>query len=61
MTVISDGLTIGVDLGGTKIAAGIVDPKGEIISHVRIPTPLNPELILDAIAELRQLSSQFGL
>jgi glucokinase len=54
MTVISDGLTIGVDLGGTKIAAGIVDSKGEIISHVRIPTPLNPELILDAIADAVQ-------
>lgn len=54
MTAISDGLTIGVDLGGTKIAVGVVDPKGEIISQVRIPTPADPELILDAIADAVQ-------
>ena len=36
MTAISDGLTIGVDLGGTKIAVGVVDHKGEIMSQVRI-------------------------
>jgi glucokinase len=37
MTARSDGLTVGVDLGGTKIAAGVVDPAGEIVSaaHVR--------------------------
>jgi glucokinase len=46
----SDGLTVGVDLGGTKIAAGVVSPKGEVISRVRIPTPSEPELIVDAIA-----------
>lgn len=54
MTELSDGLTIGVDLGGTKIAVGVVDPKGEIICHVRIPTPPNPELILNAIADAVQ-------
>lgn len=50
MTVLSDGPTVGVDLGGTKIAVGVVDPKGEIIFHVRVPTPSDPDLILDAIA-----------
>jgi glucokinase len=47
----ADGLTVGVDLGGTKIDAGVVDLRGEIISHLRIPTPSDPELILGAIAE----------
>lgn len=28
---------VGVDVGGTKIAAGLVDAKGEILSHERVP------------------------
>ncbi len=32
-------LTIGVDVGGTKIAAGVVDPVGNVVDDVRIATP----------------------
>lgn len=32
-----DGLVIGVDIGGTKVAAGLVDLRGEILAHSRIP------------------------
>src|SRR6266852_9732167 len=32
--------TIGVDVGGTKVAAGFVDPQGEITQHTR--TAMNP-------------------
>ena len=32
-------LVLGVDLGGTKIAAGVVDSRGRILSKVRVPTP----------------------
>jgi len=32
-------LTIGVDVGGTKIAAGVVDPAGNVIEKVRLETP----------------------
>jgi glucokinase len=32
-------LTIGVDVGGTKIAAGVVDPEGRVVDTVRIATP----------------------
>ena len=32
-------LTIGVDVGGTKVAAGVVDDHGQIIEKVRRPTP----------------------
>ncbi len=32
-------LTIGVDVGGTKIAAGAVDPDGRIVDQVRLDTP----------------------
>ena len=41
---------IGVDVGGTKIAAGIVSPKGEILEEVRYPTPHSPGKLVEAIA-----------
>src|SRR5450432_1554440 len=31
------GLFVGVDVGGTKVAAGLVDANGEIISQTRVP------------------------
>lgn len=33
------GLAIGVDIGGTKVAAGVVDERGEILDRVRRDTP----------------------
>jgi glucokinase len=36
------GLTIGVDIGGTKIAAGVVDEEGNILSTSKVPTPTTP-------------------
>jgi glucokinase len=36
-------LTIGVDIGGTKIAAGVVDEAGRILDQVRISTPPTTE------------------
>lgn len=44
------GLTIGVDIGGTKIAAGVVDEEGRILSMFKVPTPPTAEGIVDAIA-----------
>jgi glucokinase len=35
----SRNLVIGLDLGGTKTAAGIVNSRGQLLSHVRLPTP----------------------
>ncbi len=32
-------LAIGVDIGGTKVAAGVVDEAGEVLETVRRPTP----------------------
>ncbi len=34
-------LALGLDLGGTKIASGIVDASGRVLSALRIPTPAN--------------------
>ncbi|MDP9486518.1 MAG: ROK family protein [Actinomycetota bacterium] len=41
---------IGVDVGGTKIAAGVVTPEGKILDEVRYPTPHSPEKLVEAIA-----------
>lgn len=35
------GMSIGVDIGGTKILAGIVNEAGEVVSTARRPTPRN--------------------
>jgi len=50
-------LTIGVDVGGTKVAAGVVDERGQIIEKVKRFTPAaSPEdtsgVIAGAVAEL---------
>jgi len=49
-------LCLGVDIGGTKIAAGVVDPAGAIVARTRRDTPADPgELyaqVIDAIEEL---------
>lgn len=48
----TSGLTIGVDIGGTKIAAGVVDEAGTILDHTRRSTPADdPKLTQDAIVE----------
>ncbi|MEV7213235.1 ROK family glucokinase [Kitasatospora cineracea] len=53
-------LTIGVDVGGTKIAAGVVDESGEILAKTRVPTPADPQWAVDAIAQgVRELKEQF--
>jgi glucokinase len=41
---------IGVDVGGTKIAAGVVTPEGEILNEVRYPTAASSERLLSSIA-----------
>jgi glucokinase len=42
---------IGVDVGGTKIAAGVISAEGEILSEVRYPTTNVREPLLSAITE----------
>jgi glucokinase len=34
-----DGFTLGIDVGGTKIAAGLVDAGGTILYQTRVPMP----------------------
>ena len=39
-TINSSALTIGIDIGGTKVLGGVVDSTGKIIDSARRPTPL---------------------
>ncbi|WP_322747419.1 MULTISPECIES: ROK family glucokinase [unclassified Frankia] len=44
------GLVVGVDVGGTKVAAGVVDATGAILASVRWPTPTKePAAVVDSI------------
>jgi glucokinase len=52
------GLTIGVDIGGTKVAAGVVDEQGTILTTARRETPSHDpakiqEIISDVVRELQ--------
>ena len=43
---------IGIDVGGTKIAASLVDPQGNILWSARRPTDLSgPDATLDSVAD----------
>ncbi len=42
---------IGVDVGGTKIGAGVVTPEGEILNEVRYPTATGRERLISSIAQ----------
>ncbi|HEX6918687.1 MAG TPA: ROK family glucokinase [Actinomycetes bacterium] len=47
-------LTVGVDIGGTKVAAGVVDSEGRVLDKVRRETPhrtKSPRVVEDTIAE----------
>ena len=43
---------IGVDIGGTKIAAGLVDENGSVLARAQRPTPIGEAAIADAVAGL---------
>jgi glucokinase len=52
-------LAIGVDIGGTKVLAGLVDERGEVIARARRPTPSrDPRAVERTIAEVvKELST----
>ncbi|EST38152.1 glucokinase [Streptomycetaceae bacterium MP113-05] len=47
--------TVGIDIGGTKVMAGVVDADGQILERVRTETPdksKSPKVVEDTIAEI---------
>ncbi len=51
----ADKLAIGIDIGGTKIAAGVVDEDGRILARLRRDTPTTEApAVIDAIADIAE-------
>ena len=57
------GLIVGVDVGGTKIVAGVVDAQGQVCGRVQLPTETSqPEMVLQSIeAAIRQSVQAAGV
>jgi len=57
------GHTIGVDIGGTKVAGGVVDESGQILARARVDTPAkDAQAAEDAIvAVVEQLRGNFDI
>jgi glucokinase len=48
---------VGVDVGGTKIAAGVVSPEGGVLAEARYPTPHSPgELVETIVRVIKEVS-----
>ncbi|MCI9402650.1 MAG: ROK family protein [Oscillospiraceae bacterium] len=45
---------IGIDLGGTNVAAGLVDKEGKLLGEASIPTPQGAGAVADAIVQAAQ-------
>lgn len=51
-------LKVGIDIGGTKIAGGVVDPEGRIVEKLRVDTPTDTSELADAVVDMaRHLSA----
>lgn len=62
-TWLKKGLTLGVDVGGTKVAAGVVTPRGRVLARVRTETPdrsTSPAVVEDTIvAVVEELRAEY--
>lgn len=48
-------LNVGIDIGGTKIAGGVVAADGRILERVRVATPTDTGALARAVAEMVEL------
>ena len=48
----TQALTLGIDIGGTKIAAGLCDEQGRIVERTRVPMPRDVDAILEALDQI---------
>lgn len=56
------GAAVGVDIGGTKIAAGVVDAQGDVVVRARRDTPRAAEEIAPLVADtIRHLCADAGV
>lgn len=46
-------LSIGIDIGGTKILGALVDAQGKVLEELRVPSPAqDPDLMVDTVVQL---------
>lgn len=45
-------LTVGIDIGGTKIAGGVVNEQGDVLAKARVETPSDVREIEGAVVEM---------
>ncbi|MGH2968758.1 MAG: ROK family protein, partial [Solirubrobacteraceae bacterium] len=53
----------GIDLGGTKIQAVVVDDRHEVLGEVRVPTPTSggpPDVVAAIVGALREAAAAAG-
>src|SRR3984893_17326256 len=55
-----ENLTLGVDIGGTKVAAGLVDAKGTILFQTRVPMPAREDAAAGFAALARAINAVFA-
>lgn len=55
-----NGLFLGVDIGGTKVAAGIVTSRGEILSKARVPMVSDREAAAGLAAVEKAIDAAFA-
>lgn len=54
--------TVGVDVGGTSVRAGVVDERGGVLDTARVPTPDTGSDLDDAIVDvIEELRARHGL
>lgn len=55
-------LNVGIDIGGTKIAGGVVAADGRIVDRLRVSTPTDTSALAEAVAEMvAQLASRHDI
>jgi glucokinase len=57
------GLAMGVDIGGTKIAAGVVDESGTILQQIRTPMAASGEVsagLAAVVSAIRKVGEKLG-
>lgn len=56
-------LALGVDVGGTKMAAGLVDRDGEVVASARTPTPARAtadDMLIALVGVIRKVMEKAG-
>ena len=57
MSTAAGGVAVGIDIGGTKLAAGVVAADGSILDRVRYDTPADGDEIVEIIVSV---AAEFG-